>query len=99
MAVIQPVLVDGVVNYINQQIDGGKVRINGELVDRVITSTILDGNTIRKYILLDEEVGFVEEAQLVSTSGEVLAKKAFSINLTEDGTALAFEIKVIVQEG
>lgn len=99
MTVIQPTLVNGVVNYINQQIDGGKVRINGELVDRVITSTILEGNTIRKYILLDEDVGFVEEAQLVSTSGEVLAKKAFSINLTEDGTALAFEIKVVVQEG
>ena len=54
---------------------------------------------VRKYITLDVEQGFIEEAQLLSDSGEILAKKAFSINKEEDGTALVFEITVLLQEG
>lgn len=99
MAVIQQALVDRVVNYIDEITSGGRVKLNGAFVDYTISKTIKDGNKIRKYMLLDTEIGFVEEAQLVSSSGEILARKAFSINKQDDGLALVFEISVTVQEG
>lgn len=99
MAVIQQTLVSRVVNYINEITSNGRVKINGAFADYEISNVIVDGNKIRKYILLDTETGFVEEAQLVSSSGEILALKPFAINKQEEGIALVFEITVSVQEG
>lgn len=99
MTVLQDTLIDGVVNYIDARIVRGKVKINGVVTDHEIEKTIIDGRKIRKYILLDSDAGFVEEAQLVSESGEVLAKKPFNVNKNEEGIALVFEIAVLVEEG
>lgn len=99
MTVIQQALISRVVNYINEITSGGRVKINGVFTDYAISNVIVDGNKIRKYILLDEEIGFVEEAQLITSSGEILALKPFSVNKQEDGLALVFEITVSVQEG
>lgn len=99
MKVIQQALVSRVVNYINEITKSGRVKINGVFADYEISNVVVDGNKIRKYILLDEEIGFVEEAQLISASGEILALKPFLVNKQEDGLALVFEITVSVQEG
>lgn len=99
MPVIQDALVNRVVNYIDDLIQGGRVKLNGKFENYEISNTVKDGTKIRKYMLLDTEVGFIEEAQLVSASGEILALKPFSINKQEDGLALVFEITVSVQEG
>ena len=99
MTVIQDALIDGVVNYIDSRLVKARVKINGAFVNYAVNNTIIDGRKIRKYITLDVEQGFIEEAQLLSESGEVLAKKAFSINKEEDGMPLVFEISVLLQEG
>lgn len=99
MTVVQDALIDGVVNYIDSRLAKAKVKINGEYLDYTVNNTIVDGRKIRKYITLDTEKGFIEEAQLLSESGEVLAKKAFSVNKEKDGVALVFEITVSLQEG
>lgn len=99
MAVIQPILVERLLNYLDELIFRGKVKINGEFVDYEIFKTVRDGNVTRKYIYLTTEVGLVEEAQLLSNSGDVLAVKPFSIHKAEDGLVIAFEFKITVQEG
>lgn len=99
MTVLQDTLIDGVVNYIDTRIVKGRVKINGEMSEVEVERTILDGRTIRKYILIDNQVGFIEEAQLLSESGEILASKPYSINKSEEGIALVFEITVSLQEG
>lgn len=98
MATIQPILTDKLVSYLDQLILRGKVKFNGEYVDYEIFKTIKEGNVLRKYIYLDTPVGLVEEAQLISDSGEVLAIKPFSINKQEDGLVLAFEFTLNIQE-
>lgn len=99
MAVIQPILVERLLSYLDELISRGKVKVNGEFANYDIFKTVRDGNTVRKYLYLTTEVGLVEEAQLLSNSGDVLAVKPFSIHKADDGLVLTFEFKITVQEG
>lgn len=98
MATIQPLLVDRLVDYLDSLIFRGKVKLNGTYEDYDIFNTVKDGNVLRKYLYLQTETGLVEEAQLLSNSGDVLAIKPFSIQKEEDGLVLAFEFTINVQE-
>lgn len=99
MAIIQPILIDRLINYLDELVFRGKVKLNGQFVTYEIFKTVRDGNKLRKYIYLTTEIGLVEEAQLLSNSGDVLAIKPFSIEKQDDGLILAFEFTITVQEG
>lgn len=99
MAVVQPLLVERLVNYLDDLVHRGKVKLNGQYVNYDIFRTVKDDNVLRKYIYLETETGYVEEAQLLSASGDVLAIKPFSIEKSKDGLVLAFEFTITVQEG
>lgn len=99
MAVVQQLLIDRLVNYLDETISRGKVKLNGQYVNYEIKNTIKKDNVLRKYIYLETETGFVEEAQLLSSMNEVLAIKPFSIEKQDDGLVLAFEFTITVQEG
>lgn len=99
MAIIQPILIDRLIGYLDELVFRGKVKLNGQYVNYEIFKTVRDGNTLRKYIYLTSEIGLVEEAQLLSNSGDVLAIKPFSIEKQDDGLILAFEFTITVQEG
>lgn len=98
MAIAQPILIERLTDYLDGLIFRGKVKLNGVYVDYEIFKTVKDGNVLRKYIYLESEVGLVEEAQLLSNSGDVLAIKPFSIQKQDDGLVLAFEFTINVQE-
>lgn len=99
MAVVQQVLVDKIVNYLDELISRGKVKINGQYKNYDIFKTVKEGNVLRKYLYLETETGYVEEAQLLSSMGEVLAIKPFAIEKQDDGLVLAFEFTITVKEG
>ena len=98
MAVIQPIMIEKIMDYINSLVDKGKVKINGTYHAYSIYKTIKQDNSVRKYIYLETEVGFVEEAQLLSVSNEILAIKPVSIEKQEDGLVIAFEFKLSIEE-
>lgn len=98
MAVVQTILTDKLVDYLDQLIYFGKVKLNGEFVDYEIFKSIKEGNILRKFIYLQSEAGIVEEAQLLSSANEVLAIKPMSIEKQEDGLVLAFEFAINIQE-
>lgn len=98
MATVQPILTNKIVTYLDELIYSGKVRINDTYADYTIFRTVVEGNTIRKYIYLQNEMGNVQEAQLLSRDNEILAIKPLSIEKREDGLVLAFEFVVNVQE-
>jgi len=98
MATVQPILTDKLLNYLDQLIYFGKVKINDEYADYEIFKTVVEGNILRKYIYLQTEEGLVEEAQLLSSDNEVLAIKPMSIEKQEDGLVLAFEFAINIQE-
>lgn len=99
MAVVQQILVDKIVNYLDELISRGKVKINGQYKNYDIFKTVKEGNVLRKYLYLETETGYVEEAQLLSSMGEVLAIKPFAIEKQDDGLVLAFEFTITVKEG
>lgn len=99
MAVVQQLLIDRLINYLDEIIHRGKVKLNGQYVNYDIFKTVKEENVLRKYIYLETETGFVEEAQLLSSMNEVLAVKPFSIEKQDDGLVLAFEFTITVQEG
>lgn len=99
MAIVQQVLIDGIIKYIDNLILKGRVKLNGSFVPYSIFKTVIEGNVIRKYIYLDTETGVVEEAQLLGENGDVLAIKPFNITKKDDGLVLAFEFTIMVREG
>lgn len=99
MAVVQQILVDKIVNYLDELISKGKVKINGQYKNYDIFKTVKKGNVLRKYLYLETETGYVEEAQLLTSMNEVLAVKPFSIEKQDDGLVLAFEFTIDVKEG
>ena len=99
MQVVQDVLIQKLLNYLDEIIHAGKIKLNGEYVTYTIFKTKIEGNMIRKYLYMETEMGYIEEAQLVTSMGEVLAIKPFSIEKLEDGLVLAFEFKITVVEG
>lgn len=99
MNIVQDLLVTKMVDFLDDLIHRGKIKLNGEYKNYEIFKTDKQGSRIRKYLYLDTEVGLVEEAQLLSSMGEVLAIKPFSIQKQDDGLVLAFEFTITVKEG
>lgn len=99
MSVIQTLLIDRLLNYLDESLVKGKVKFNGAYRDYNVLETVRDGNIIRKYVYMEDEEGLVEEAQLLSNNGDILAVKPFSIQKDDNGLVLAFVFTLIVQEG
>jgi len=97
MEIVTQVFKDLTVGFWDELILRGKVKLNGKYVNYDIFKTVRDGDTLRKYIYLQSETGIVEEAQLLSNNGDVLAIKPFSIKKQDDGLLLAFEFTLVVQ--
>lgn len=98
MAVVQPIMTSKIIDFIDSLIEKGKVKINGTYHNYSIFKTLKEHNTIRKYIYLETEIGYVEEAQLLSVNNDVLAIKPVEIEKQEDGLVIAFEFKLTVEE-
>ena len=99
MEVVQKNLIDKMINYLDELIHHGKVKLNGQYKNYEIFKTLKEDNVLRKYLYLETEIGYVEEAQLLTSMNEVLAIKPFSIEKQDDGLVLAFEFTIEVKEG
>lgn len=99
MNVVQQVLIDKLINYLDELIFRGKVKLNGEYKNYDVFKTVKEGNILRKYLYLETEIGYVEEAQLLTSMNEVLVIKPFAIEKQDDGLVLAFEFTIEVKEG
>lgn len=98
MEVVQPIMIDKILEYIDNLIFKAKIKINGEYRDFEVFKTIKKDNVIRKYLYIEDETGVIEEAQLLTNQGEILAIKPYSIEKGLDGLVLTFEFKITVEE-
>ena len=102
MPIVQQILIDRIIDFVDNLAQGGKVKINGSYLDYKEIRTSRSKNIIRKYIYLydlaDETLGTVQEAQLIGVNNEVLAIKPYDIKIDKNGIVLAFEIKIDVTE-
>ena len=96
--VTQPIVIDWIIELLKSKAHKGLVKINGEYKRFDIYKTYRDGDKVRFLLYVTSDVGLVEEAQLVSSTGEVWALKPYSINKQDDGLVLAFEFDITIME-
>lgn len=96
--VVKPVVIDWISALLEDKAHRSKVKLNGRYVNYEIYKKLRDENTLRIYVYLETEEGYVEEAQLLTSSGEVWAVKPFSIEKKDDGLIIAFEFDIEVRE-
>lgn len=94
--VSQPLLFEKTVRYIDSITSRARVKMNGVYVDYPIFKSIIEGNTLRKYIYLQTEPGNVEEAQILTDQNELLLKQSYDIEKDENGLVIAFACEVII---
>lgn len=99
MAIVQDILINKMIDFLDGLIQGGKVKIDGTYHNYTEVLTFRDKNILRKYIKLDIEEGNIQEAQLISAYNEVLAVKPYDVTKGKNGIAIAFEFKLVLEEG
>lgn len=98
MPVIQPIFTSILIDTMDQLCAKGKIKLNGVYKNYEVFKTVKEGNTLRKYLYLETDIGYVEEAQLLSVNNDVLAIKPVEIEKQEDGLVIAFEFKLTLEE-
>lgn len=96
--VVKPVVIDWISALLEDKAHRSKVKLNGQYVTYEIYKKMRDGNMLSIYIYLETEEGYVKEAQLLTSSGEVWAVKPFSIEKKDDGLIIAFQFDIEVRE-
>lgn len=96
--VTQAIVVDWIIDLLKVKAHQGRIKINGLYKTYPIFKTYRDGNSVRFLIYLESESGLVEEAQLISATGDMWAVKSYSINKLDDGLVLAFEFDIEISE-
>ncbi|MEH6943376.1 hypothetical protein [Bacillus sp. JJ722] len=97
MAEIQSLLVDETLRFIDTFIKKAKVTINGQDIEKEIYRTVKNGNELRKYVYLDEEIGLITRAALVDTNGRELYVKTYNYNKNSNGFVIVFPIKQSIE--
>lgn len=93
MAEIQDLLVNETLNFIDSLIVKAKVTIDGNEIEKKIEKTKRDSNTLRKYVYLDVEKGYISRAALVDVQGRELYVKELNFQKGNKGFVITFPIK------
>ncbi|CAI6073939.1 hypothetical protein PAECIP112173_02306 [Paenibacillus sp. JJ-100] len=95
--VIQPLLLDNVVNSVDSYFDHALVNVGGELVRYPIHNTVISGRSIRKYVFLadTELIGKqILGASLMDDQGRTLAHQAHNVVKNNLGFLIGFEFNI-----
>lgn len=95
--IIQPLLLDYVVQDMSARFDHALVNIAGELVQYPIHNTIISGRSVRKYVYVPETEAVGKQilgASLMDTAGNTLANNALNVIKNDKGFLIGFEFTV-----
>ncbi|MED0757422.1 hypothetical protein P4S93_17975 [Aneurinibacillus thermoaerophilus] len=98
--IIQPLLLDYVVQDMSARFDHALVNIAGELVQYPIHNTIISGRSVRKYVYVPETEAVGKQilgASLMDTAGNTLANNALNVIKNDKGFLIGFEFFVEVK--
>lgn len=97
MTEIQNLLIDETLNFIDTFIKKAKVTIDGVEIEKDIYRTKREGNTLRKYVYLDNETGLITRAALVDAQGRELYVKNLNYQKGGDGFMITFPIQQTIE--
>jgi hypothetical protein len=95
--IIQPLLLDYIVQDMSSRFDHALVNIAGELVQYPIYNTVISGRTVRKYVYLNESEVIGKQilgASLMDSGGRTLANTALNVIKNDKGFLIGFEFTV-----
>lgn len=92
MAEIQQLLVDETLKFIDQFAVKAKVTIDGNVIEKDIYKSRMQGDTLRKYVYLQSEKGLVTRAALVDNQGRELYTKELNYQKESQGFMIVFPI-------
>lgn len=95
--VIQPLLLDYVVEDIGSRIDHALVNVGGELIEYPIHNTVITGRSIRKYVFLGETDLIGKQilgVSLMDAQGRTLANQIMNVVKNDRGFLIGFEFEV-----
>ncbi|MCI1776585.1 MULTISPECIES: hypothetical protein [Paenibacillus] len=95
--IIQPLLLDYVVNDVDSHFDHALVNVSGQLVRYPIHNTVISGRSVRKYVFLSDTDLIGKQilgASLMDDQGRTLANQSMNIVKNNRGFLIGFEFTV-----
>jgi hypothetical protein len=92
--VIQPRYLEIIRDAADTAVAKAIVTINGEQKEFPIYRTIVDGMTVRKYVYIQQDTGYITNAVLLDNAGNQLAVKTHNVQKGTDGFMICFEMNI-----
>lgn len=94
---VQPRLLDYILQDMSARFDHALLNIGGELTLYPIHNTVFSGHTVRKYVYVTETQAVGKQilgASLMDKDGNTLANQALNVIKNDRGFLIGFEISV-----
>ena len=91
------IVIDRTLEFLMNMPKKAVVLINGQPKEKEFHSKIIEGDTVKTYIYLDEGHGLVTEAKLIDQQGIELDKYTVVIEQSEDGLMIVFTLSVALK--
>lgn len=69
MSEIQPIAISETLKFFDNALVKAKITIDGQEIEKDVSHTVLEGDTVSKYVYLDVEKGLITRAALLDAYG------------------------------
>lgn len=94
---VKRIVIDRTLEFLKTMIKKAVVTIDGQQVEKELHSQLVENDTVKTYVYLDDGHGTVTEAKLVDQQGIELDTYAVHIEQSEDGLMIVFTLSVAMK--
>jgi len=91
------IVIDRTLEFLKNMAKKAVVTIDGVQQEKEFHSQLIEGDTIKTYVYLDDAHGIVTEAKLVDAHGIELDKYTTYVEQSEDGLMIVFTLSVVLK--
>lgn len=91
---VKRIVIDRTLEFLRDMVNKAVLTINGQKVEKELHSKLIEDDTVKVYVYLDDGHGTVTEAKLVDEKGIELDTYSVYIEPSEDGLMIVFSISV-----
>lgn len=91
------IVIDRTLEFLKTMAKKAVVTIDGVQHEKEFHSQLIEGDTIKTYVYLDDGHGIVTEAKLIDAHGIELDKYTTHVEQSEDGLMIVFTLSVVLK--
>lgn len=91
--------IDLTIEFLTNLAKKAMVTIDGQEEAFPISKTVREGDVIKRYIVLEDELGLITESRLVDSQGRTLESHSTNVEKGPDGFMIAFFTKLQIVGG